>query len=247
MSEAPPNGWQHLRRALWKRKFTILLIALLLITLVPLLSADGADPRGAVEAGNRIHGLLWAFMLLAAVHAVADRSRTAVIFSVAALIVFSGRIASVFGPRFALQDQIDAGSYSTSALFLAATIFMLYRAILRSPRVEFDTVMGAVCVYLLIGFTWSNFYALVHITDNGAFNFPDYVPMDQGTIVPEYTFGYYSFVTLTTLGYGDITPITYAARTLSWLEAVVGVSYMATVIAFLVSQVVVDKERGDEI
>ena len=49
-------------------------------------------------------------------------------------------------------------------------------------------------------------------------------------------------MTLTTLGYGDITPVSYRARTLSWIEASVGVLFLATTIAFLVAQVVSDKD-----
>jgi hypothetical protein len=103
--------------------------------------------------------------------------------------------------------------------------------------------MGAICVYLLLGFRWAKIYSLVHLADPGSFSFPAGAPMsEQGVIIPEVTFGYYSFVTLTTVGYGDVVPISYRARTLSWLEAVVGVSYMATVIAFLVSQLMIDHQ-----
>ena len=90
-------------------------------------------------------------------------------------------------------------------------------------------------MYLLIGFMWANFYSLVYLADSGSFSFPAYAEAnDQGSIIPEFTFGYYSFVTLTTLGYGDVLPISFRARTLSWMEAVVGVTYMGTVIALLV-------------
>jgi len=238
---------ETLRQQLERRKFTVLLLSILVMTLLPLLSAGPETTGGLVRPDDRLNGLLWGVVLLAAVHAVADKPRKALLFSVAALVVFGGRLASVFGPNSSAQGAIDAGSYATGALFLFVTVVMVFRAILRAPHVTGDVVVGAVTVYMLIGYAWTNIYSLVWFLDNDAFKFPAYASMQGGTLIPEFTFGYYSFVTLTTLGYGDITPITYPARTLSWLEAVVGVAYMATVIAFLVSHVVVDKDAGREL
>jgi len=236
-----------LRRWGHRYQFTILLVSILAMALVPVLTADQDATTGLVEPDDQLNGLLWGVVLIAAVHAVSDRPRHAVFFSLGALVVFGGRLASVFGPRYSMQDPIDAGSLATAALFLFMTIFMVYREIIRGGHVHLDTVMGAICVYLLIGYAWANIYALIWFVDPGAFNFPAHMTMTEGSLIPEFTFGYYSFVTLTTLGYGDITPISYAARTLSWLEAVVGVSFMATVIAFMVSQVVADRAAGRQI
>jgi hypothetical protein len=230
-----------------RRKFTILLLSLLAMALLPLLVADTAEPGGLVRPDDNLVSLLLGGVLIAAVNAVSERPRRGVVLAIAALVVFGGRIASVFGPDYTPQRIIDATSYSVAAIFLLATIVLVFRAILRAPRVNGDAVMGAVCVYLLIGYMWSNIYSIIYHVDETAFRFPDTMVMQDGALVPEYTFGYYSFVTLTTLGYGDITPISYPARTLSWMEAVVGVSYMATVIAFLVSQIVVDREAGREL
>ena len=226
-----------LRERAQRRRFTILLLAILVMTVVPLV-------RG--ETGGQGSGLLVGFVLLAAVHAISGKPRTTLTFTILAVIVFGGRLGTLFGPRFRYQEQWDAGSYVVAAAFLGITLVMVFSAIIRAPRISGDAVMGAVCVYLLIGYAWAYLYALVEIVEPGSFNFPAYALPDPGT-PPEFTFGYYSFVTLTTLGYGDITPITDRARTLSWLEAVAGVSYMATVIAFLVSQMTVDRERGHEI
>jgi len=223
-----------LRERIERRRFTILLVAILAMSVVPLV-------RG--ETGGWGSGLLVGFVLLAAVHANSRKPRTTLIFTVLAVIVFGGRLGTLFGPRFRYQEQWDAGSYVVAAAFLGITVVMVFAAIIRAPRISGDAVMGAVCVYMLIGYTWAYFYALVEIVEPGSFNFPAYALSEQGT-PPEFTFGYYSFVTLTTLGYGDITPISNRARTLSWLEAVAGVSYMATVIAFLVSQITIDRGRG---
>lgn len=224
-----------LRRWIERKRFAILLVSLVALAVLPALPGN---------PDNQISGLLLGVVLVAAVNAANLGLRSTVAFGGLAVMVFGGRLASVFGPRFTYQDPIDAGSYLIAALFLGATLVIVFRAVLRAPHVNGDTVMGAVCVYLLIGYTWANLYALVHLLDPGSFNFPAYAQAGGDNLIPEFTFGYYSMVTLTTLGYGDVTPITYRARTLSWLEAVVGVTYMATVIAFLVSQVVMDREGG---
>ena len=167
------------------------------------------------------------------------------VFAAFAVVVFGGRLATLFGSGLEYQDQFDSGGYVITAVFLGMTIWAVFSAVLDAPHIDGDTILGAVCVYLLIGFMWANFYALIHLVERGAFSFPAYTQIDaQGTLIPEFTFGYYSFVTLTTLGYGDMLPISYRARTLSWMEAVVGVTYMATVIALLVSQMIVDRQRG---
>ena len=226
---------EQLRTNLQHRKFSILLLSLLSMVVVPALRGRDDD---------MLSGLLVGIVLVAAVHAVSERPRVTVIFTAVAIVVFSGRLASLFGDRLRYQDTISAGSFAVGALFLAMTLVMVFRAVLRAPHVTGDSVMGAVAVYLLIGFMWANLYAFVEFSEPGSFNFPAYARADNRPLIPEHTFGYYSFVTLTTLGFGDVTPITLRARTLSWLEAVVGVSYMATVIAFLVSQVVADQREG---
>jgi hypothetical protein len=226
-----------LREQLERRRFTILLFAILAMTVVPLLRGGRA---------NQASGLLVGFVLLAAVHAVSGKPRRTLVFTILAVIVFGGRLGTMFGGRFDYKDQWDAGSYVVAAGFMAVIVVRLYTSIIRGSRINGDTVMGAICVYLLIGYTWAYLYALVELVEPGSFGFPAYAQPGPGT-PPEFTFGYYSFVTLTTLGYGDITPITPRARTLSWLEAVAGVSYMATVIAFLVSQITVDRESGHKL
>jgi len=228
-----PSEW---RTRIEERKFTLLLLALCVMILLPALRGEPSEDAS---------GLLWGVVLLAAVYAAAGRGRVTLIFAGVAIIVFGGRLCALFGPTLRYQDQFDAGSYVVAAIFLAMTVYVVFSGVLRAPHITGDTILGAVCVYLLIGFIWANFYALIHLADPGSFSFPAHTQVDaQGTMIPEFTFGYYSFVTLTTLGYGDVLPISFRARTLSWLEAVVGVTYMATVIAFLVSQTIVDRQQG---
>lgn len=227
---------RDLRRRIENRKFTILLLSLIVVQLLPVL-------RG--EPNYQTAGFLWGLVLLAAVHAATGNRRVTIAFGAMAVFAFSGRMAAIFAPPGSYESPAEVGNVTLAAIFLGMTIYMVVTALLRAPAIRGDTVMGAICVYLLIGYMWANLYALTEFVAPGSFNFPDYARPDAGTIIPEYNWGYYSFITLTTLGYGDITPISYRARTLSWMEAVVGVTYMATTIAFLVSQVIVTRQRKD--
>lgn len=220
------------RKSLRERRFTILLAALVFVQIVPIIT-DGPRYRGS--------SLIWVLVLAAAVHAAGERHRTRLLFAVVAFLGLSGRLASVFDAAGQYQSPVDAGGYVVSALFFAMTIWVVFSAVLAAESVDSDAVLGAICVYLLIGFMWTNLYALVELAEPGSFRFPEYAPHTPDN--PEFTFGYYSFVTLTTLGYGDIIPITFRARWISWMEAVVGVTYMATVVGFLVSQLIAGR-RG---
>ena len=227
-----PSEW---RMRIRERRFTLLLLALLAMILGPAL-------RGDPDSGE--WSLLWGIVLLAAVYAAAGKASVTRIFVLLAVVVFGGRLGTLFAPTFTYQNQFDAGAVAVTAVFLGMTIYAVFSAVLRAPHISGDTIMGAVCVYLLIGIMWANFYSLIYLADPGSFSFPAHAQIGDGWIIPEFTFGYYSFVTLTTLGYGDVLPISFRARTFSWMEAVVGVTYMATVIAFLVSRMIVDRQQG---
>jgi hypothetical protein len=218
------------RELVEQKKFAILLLSLVGVQLLPLVGGD---------IQSRFAGLFWGIVLLAAVNAASGQRHVTVIFASVGVVVFVGRLFSAFaGPSY--QRPVTTGGYVAVAIFLAMTAYVVFGGVTRATRINSDTIIGAICVYLLIGYTWANLYALVEFADPGSFNIPAHA--GAGNVIAEYTFGYYSFVTLTTLGYGDVTPLSYAARTLSWMEAVAGVTYMATIVAFLVAQAIADRQ-----
>ena len=94
-----------------------------------------------------------------------------------------------------------------------------------------DTLFGAICGYLLIGLTWSFIYLLIASVDPTSFS----IHMEHELIRSRIDhFIYYSFVTLTTTGYGDILATKSVARNFSWLEACIGQIYLAVWISQLV-------------
>ena len=109
--------------------------------------------------------------------------------------------------------------------------------VLAAERVVFDMICGALCVYVLLGMCWANVYVLLERIAPGSFtvDFARYqVDPVRDPFAPMGVFLYYSFVTLTTVGYGDIVPSSATARWLVWVQAVFGQFYMAVFVARLI-------------
>ena len=117
--------------------------------------------------------------------------------------------------------------------------------LLRGSRVTSHHIQGAVAVYLMLGLIWGFVYSLVELRQPGSFNLPEAAvgetPANPGENIQELL--YFSFVTLTTLGYGDVSPVGSSARTLAILEALVGQLYLVILIARLVSLRVAPSDR----
>lgn len=124
---------------------------------------------------------------------------------------------------------------STCALYIYA-ILMTIRFLIHSNEFSLDQVFGGASVYILIGLTWTIFFQGVEMFNPGSFVSGEVVSGDN--IFSWSDFIYYSFTTLTTLGYGDITPIHPAARTLAITEAITGVIFVPVIISGLVSVVI---------
>jgi hypothetical protein len=121
-------------------------------------------------------------------------------------------------------------SFLFGTLTLALVSILLFLALFKTKAVTSTTIWQAISVYLLLGLAWACFYAFMEALAPGSFRdsiYPD-VTMTFPTIV------YFSFVTLATLGYGDILPTTQEARGLIIIEVLMGVLYMAILISRLV-------------
>ncbi len=116
-------------------------------------------------------------------------------------------------------------------LFILLVIFIAMRQVLFSEQINLHNIAGAVCIYLLLGILWSLAYHAINIIIPGSFQ--GNIPVETQSQLNDFV--YFSFVTLTTLGYGDILPVTATARSLAYLEAVVGQFYLAILVAGLVS------------
>jgi voltage-gated potassium channel len=121
-------------------------------------------------------------------------------------------------------------AYGGRSIFLFTIIVFMLRHILRSREINLDLIFAAISIYLFIGMAFALLYRINTVLDPDALSVQIHEQANQFA-----TFIYFSFVTLTTLGYGDILPVSHFARTLAFLEAVLGVMYTAVLVASLVS------------
>ena len=122
-------------------------------------------------------------------------------------------------------------SQSMWTLFVGLLAIALLVRVFEEGEINVHRIQGAVAVYLLLGVMWAGCYRIVLEFDSGAFNLPSNI--NDGNLMS--TFVYFSFTTLTTVGYGDITAVGTAARSLAMLEALIGQLFPAVLIARLVS------------
>jgi len=117
-------------------------------------------------------------------------------------------------------------------VFLFAVI-RVFRFVIRSSTVNLNVLLAGISVYLLIGLAWAMFYLIIWHLVPGAFSGAVTVDGSAGELVRDMV--YYSFVSLTTVGYGDIVSAVPLARALSILEVLSGVLYLGVLVARLVS------------
>lgn len=146
-----------------------------------------------------------------------------------ALIGFSGRITERLGGSAAYS----AWANGALVLFFLLSAIVIFRYVLRARRVTSNTIWAALCVYVFMGLLWAFVYAILAYVNPAAFSSASELFVARGGLGVS-TFNYFSFVTLTTLGYGDITPVSEAARSLSSLEAITGQVYLTVLVARLV-------------
>ena len=126
-------------------------------------------------------------------------------------------------------------------LFAGLVVWRAYTAVMRRQRSVRDRIAGAVCVYVLIGLAWAKVYETLDDVAPGAFRFP----ADTDWVTPSpVRYRYFSFVTLASLGYGDVTPVTTLAGTLAWMEAITGQLYLAITVARLVALSLADSSES---
>lgn len=113
-------------------------------------------------------------------------------------------------------------------LFLLFSSAFAFKAVFSNGKVDMNRLFGAACIYLMIAMIWALMYMLLDLWQSESLSNLD-------AREPFWEYLYFSFVTLTTLGYGDMAPVTPAARVLSGFEAVVGQFYLTILVAALVS------------
>jgi voltage-gated potassium channel len=181
-----------------------------------------------VQGGDIIVSILLSLVLLCAVLAVAERKRVFVIAIVLAIPAIAGRWVSHFRP-----DLVPPPMFLTAGLVLIAFVVAnLLRFVLRAPSVNMEVLCASISAYLMLGLLWTVAYWLVDQLTPGAFAFNT---NDGRQSIHGFNAFYFSFVTLSTVGFGDITPVSKVARMLAAMEAITGLLYVAVLIARLVA------------
>jgi voltage-gated potassium channel len=157
----------------------------------------------------------------------------------AALTIFVtwSTLVADYAPLFVISCLLAASFYA-----VVAGIMMIL--VLRRHLATVQSVFGAVCTYLLLGLSWSELYWAAARLNDEAFCFPPYVSAsniqaaEHEKSLPAFSdMVYFSFVTMSTLGYGDIRPQTSGARTLAWMQSVLGQFYLAVLVAWIVNSI----------
>lgn len=200
-------------------RFRLLLGSLLIVIIVsPLIESGGW--------GDLALAIVFLLVLLAAVFAVVDsrliRISVIVLAGVWLVVKFAGFISE--------SDALVTTSRVVLVPFLSLAGYYVLRAIIKAEVVSLDVVAGGVAVYLMLAVIWAIIFGVIEFFDPGSFTFAD------GTDLVDWNqLLYFSLTTITTLGYGDIHPLTPLAQIWSTLEAATGLIYMAVLMARLVS------------
>ena len=182
-----------------------------------------------VKGGDIIVSLLFSLVLISAVLAVASRRRTLVVALFLLIPAIVGRWINHFRPHL-----VPPAVFLIAGLVLVAFVVVnLLRFVLRAPSVNTEVLCASISAYLMLGLMWTMAYWLVdQLTPGGAFSFNTNAGRQS---MNGFNALYFSFVTLSTVGYGDITPVSKVARMLAAMEAITGLLYMAILIARLVA------------
>lgn len=207
-------------------KFRVLLVALLALILVhPLMDDNGL--------ARLCYATVWSLVQIVTIYAISAirwQRRVGLLLGLPMLFAMWGQYA-VSEPH---GEKYELAVYGVAVVFFTMVAVMIMRHLV-THEVTADNVAGAVCAYLLLGFAVGLFYFIIETLLPHSFQ-------ASGELAKELTYPigrrsaltYFSFITLTTAGYGDLTPATPLTRTLASLEAVLGQFYLAILVAGLV-------------
>ena len=218
-SQSMPAGQDGLRPRNMTFRFSNLLISMVLLVV-------GLPLFGKTRFATLAAAVFGSLLLALAAWSVSVTRRQTIGTLLIAVPALSVRWCTMLveGIEIGIADQ------ALWVVFYAYCTIMILLYVLRAPRVSGDILCGGVCVYLLMGLAWSAAYRLIEMVQPGSFALAGGSVESGGSDLL-----FFSFATLTTVGYGDITPTADVARSLALLEGVTGVLYVAMLVARLVS------------
>jgi hypothetical protein len=197
-----------------------ILLAILMFVIAPL------QAMGLLEA--HYLGITFALVLIAAIFVVSSSPAAIAATIVAVALIVVATLLRLRQPSL-LDMYLDASAWTIIGLTLGIVVT---RAVFAPGRVTFHRIIGAVLLYLNIGLTFMALFCFVALMIPNAFSGME--PLQDNLAVASKLI-YFSFVTLTSVGYGDIAPLHPFARSLANIEAIIGQLYPATLLARLVT------------
>jgi Ion channel len=223
VSEPPPQATGFIQRftSHWDRDRCLSALLILLVTLVFV-----AVPLWAILGGAILRLLATILLTLVLVVGSGATRRDPASLILAIIIGFGGPgVAQILPGK---QPRLEAADALLLSTFFFTLAVLVLKAVFRQGPITTHRIQGAIAAFLLLGVAWAMAYRLVGELDPNAFN----VSPDHGRGLE---FAYFSFVTISTVGYGDIVPVHPAARAMANLEALTGLLYPAVLIGRLIS------------
>lgn len=175
-----------------------------------------------------LHLAIIGMMLFTIIGNQANRPWFRSIIVLAALEVIVLGLSAIFSEILLVYLAI-----SLSLFFLVTSTAVAFNSVFFSRLITINQMVGASCIYLLLGIIWAILYSNLYFFSPGSFSGLEY---HGGLHFSE--FMYYSYVTLTTLGFGDIIPLSPFAKTLSYTQAITGQLYLTIMVAGLVGKAI---------
>ena len=212
----------------YHRKFLSLLVTILLyLGFIPIISR--------FVRFKFLLDIFFSAVLLSAIFAVSEKKHQTII----ALALGIPMLVMIWVDKFVVTDRLLIGAQLTGAVFFGYTICRLLTFVFTESRVTRNVIYAAIIVYLLMGLFWADLYFLLNHLQPGTLDISGVQTDNPGLVVV-----YFSYVTLTTLGYGDMSPLTDMGYSLAILEAIIGQLYLTVLVARLVGLHIAHSSSG---
>jgi len=245
MTDVNPRGWrQRFSEFYLPRRHTTLLVAIVIfIGVRPLIQeAQTAKILFAIALIALLVVALYTIQVEELVgeqkRLTAERRRRIVVGWSLAGVAVTERMLAIFLPIHAVY-LVGTFSY---LLFFGFVAWQELRAVMRQRTITREAISMSISVYLLMGLAWGLLYVVIYDRHPQAFSFPSSQAINEQNVFPSLI--YFSLTTLSTIGFGDITPVLMQARYAAVAEGITGQFYMAILVARLVGMYVSHPTNG---